>query len=196
MAYLSREERREAIIAAAIRVIIRDGFSQMTTRQVAQEADASTGIIHHHFKSTKELRNMAFARFIEQQNQQHLALIKDLTPLETLQRFFYVTFDEYETLHHILHEAWGEAQQDPILGAAYAESMKLTHGIIAAAVSAYLTQQNRPVPHNLDKTTWRVLATAVGLGDLMSQNIQLISFFDARDMLLDLLEETFHIKFT
>lgn len=43
MAYLNREQRREMILQAAMHVALNEGFSAMTVRRIATEAQTSTG---------------------------------------------------------------------------------------------------------------------------------------------------------
>ena len=43
MGYLTRDERREEILQAAMRVALAEGFSAMTVRRIASEAGVATG---------------------------------------------------------------------------------------------------------------------------------------------------------
>ena len=54
MGYLTRDERREEILQAAMRVALAEGFSAMTVRRIASEAGVATGQVHHHFTSGGE----------------------------------------------------------------------------------------------------------------------------------------------
>ncbi len=49
MAYLNRDQRREMILQAAMQVALAEGFTAMTVRRIATEAQTSTGQVHHHF---------------------------------------------------------------------------------------------------------------------------------------------------
>lgn len=51
MRYLSKDERREEILQAAMRVALTEGFAAMTVRRIATEAGVATGQVHHHFAS-------------------------------------------------------------------------------------------------------------------------------------------------
>ncbi len=64
MTYLSKDERREAILQAAMRVALNDGFTGMTVRNIAAEAKVATGQVHHHFASAGELKAQAFISLI------------------------------------------------------------------------------------------------------------------------------------
>lgn len=64
MSYLNRDERRDIILQAAMRMALAGGFSAMTVRGVASEAGVSAGQVHHHFTSVGELKAQAFIRMI------------------------------------------------------------------------------------------------------------------------------------
>ena len=66
MRYLSKDERREAILQAAMRVALAEGLAAMTVRRVAAEAEVATGQVHHHFTSGGELKSLAFVRLIRE----------------------------------------------------------------------------------------------------------------------------------
>lgn len=52
---MNREDRRAHLIKAAMVVARREGFAQVTTRAVAQEADISLGVVHYCFNDKEEL---------------------------------------------------------------------------------------------------------------------------------------------
>ena len=66
MRYLSKDERREEILQAAMRVALVEGLSAMTVRRIAAEAGVATGQVHHHFTSGGELKSLAFVRLIRE----------------------------------------------------------------------------------------------------------------------------------
>ena len=51
----SPEERREQIMAAAVKLFARQGFARTTTKEIAQEAGLSEGTIYKYFASKQEL---------------------------------------------------------------------------------------------------------------------------------------------
>ncbi len=55
MARMSAEDRREQLVAAAIRVMTRDGVARATTRSIAAEAQMPLGVFHYAFRSKQEL---------------------------------------------------------------------------------------------------------------------------------------------
>ncbi len=52
---MSAEERRDLLVAAAIRVMTRDGVARATTRAIASEAEMPLGVFHYAFHSKQEL---------------------------------------------------------------------------------------------------------------------------------------------
>jgi len=52
---MSAADRREQLVAAAIRVMTRDGVAKATTRAIAAEAGMPLGVFHYAFRSKAEL---------------------------------------------------------------------------------------------------------------------------------------------
>ena len=55
MARVSADERRQLLVEAAIRVMMRDGVARATTRSIVAEADMQLGMFHYCFRSKSEL---------------------------------------------------------------------------------------------------------------------------------------------
>lgn len=55
MARMSAGDRREQLVAAAIRVMTREGVAKATTRAIAAEAGMPLGVFHYAFQSKAEL---------------------------------------------------------------------------------------------------------------------------------------------
>ncbi|MFF0431019.1 TetR/AcrR family transcriptional regulator [Streptomyces sp. NPDC004327] len=60
----SADERREELIEAAIRVMIRDGVAKATTRAVVSEAGLPLGAFHYCFRSKEELLQSVIERIM------------------------------------------------------------------------------------------------------------------------------------
>jgi AcrR family transcriptional regulator len=52
---ISRDARRQQLIAATMRVLARKGFAQTTLSDVAAEAGVSHGLVNFHFESKEKL---------------------------------------------------------------------------------------------------------------------------------------------
>src|SRR5581483_3175615 len=59
------EERRALLLEAASAVVAVRGFDGATVRDVARQANVSTGLVHHYFDSFPDLLAEAFAKEAE-----------------------------------------------------------------------------------------------------------------------------------
>ena len=59
------EQRRQAILDAAMRIIVRDGVRAVRHRAVAAEADVPLSATTYYFKDINDLITDTFARFVE-----------------------------------------------------------------------------------------------------------------------------------
>jgi AcrR family transcriptional regulator len=65
MSRIAAKERREQLIAAAIRVMVRDGVTKTTTRAIVKEADMPLGVFHYCFNSREELLQEVITRITD-----------------------------------------------------------------------------------------------------------------------------------
>ncbi|WP_318218972.1 TetR/AcrR family transcriptional regulator [Streptomyces sp. SCL15-6] len=65
MARMAMKDRREALIAAAIRVMVRDGVTRTTTRAVVNEAGMPLGVFHYCFNAREELLQEVITRMTD-----------------------------------------------------------------------------------------------------------------------------------
>ena len=83
--HMSAGDRREALIAAAVRTIRANGMLESSTRTVAAEAGVSTGLMHHYFDSYDELMAAAFERVAAEDLQRARDLVASIdTPTHRL----------------------------------------------------------------------------------------------------------------
>lgn len=76
--HMSADERRESLIAAAVRTIRNNGMLESSTRTVAHEAGVSTGLMHHYFDSYDDLMAAAFERVAAEDLQRARDLVDSL----------------------------------------------------------------------------------------------------------------------
>jgi AcrR family transcriptional regulator len=65
MPRIAAKDRREALIAAAIRVMAREGVIKATTRAIVAEADMPLGVFHYCFNSREELLQEVITRLTD-----------------------------------------------------------------------------------------------------------------------------------
>ena len=162
MSYLNRDERREVILQAAMRVALEEGFSAMTVRRIATEAKVATGQLHHHFTSAGELKSQAFVRLIR-------------TLLDAEQVSEGATFREQ--LHAMLGsddggfepyiKLWREAQiladKDPEIKSAYLLTMRMWHEETTAIILRGQQEGEFLAEPDAADVAWRLIALVCGL---------------------------------
>ncbi|MET7489937.1 TetR family transcriptional regulator [Streptomyces sp. NPDC005538] len=65
MSRMAAKDRREELIAAALRVMVRDGVAKATTRAIVNEAKMPLGVFHYCFNSREELLQEVISRFTD-----------------------------------------------------------------------------------------------------------------------------------
>ncbi|HHG9062483.1 TPA: TetR family transcriptional regulator [Citrobacter freundii] len=171
MSYLNRDERREVILQAAMRVALEEGFSAMTVRRIATEAQVSTGQVHHHFTSAGELKSLAFVQLIR-------------TLLDAEQVSANASFRE--RLHAMLGsedggfepyiKLWREAQvladKDPEIKSAYLLTMRMWHEETAAIIDQGQKAGEFSSHPDAADVAWRLIALVCGLDGIYVLGIE------------------------
>jgi len=165
MSYLSKDERREEIMQAAMRVALSEGFTAMTVRRIATEAKVATGQVHHHFASAGELKSQAFIR-----------LIRDLLDAEVVAE----NASWREKLHAMLGSddrsfepyirLWREAQllaaRDAEIKGAYVLTMEMWHQETVAIIRTGEQQNAFRLKDTPENIAWRLIGLVCGLDGL------------------------------
>jgi len=119
MARLSRSDRRDAIVAAALAVARRKGLAATTVRDVAAEMGTSSGLVHHYFGSMDEVLASAFAQVAEADLARSVAEMTAADgPITALAAFFrtYAPTDA-DWAFQLWLDAWAEAGRRPAIQA-------------------------------------------------------------------------------
>jgi AcrR family transcriptional regulator len=109
------QDRREAIIGAALSVMLRKGIAATTVRDVAQQMGTSSGLIHHYFESMDDLLAAAFERAASQDLELTSSAMRGgRSPRERL-RIFFATYAraEQDWAFQLWLDAWAEAARRP-----------------------------------------------------------------------------------
>ena len=86
------EQRREELVAAAIRVISRDGVAKATTRRIVAEAEMPLGAFHYAFATQDELMRAVVDTVTEQERFAAQAGSWDARSLESALRSGFETY--------------------------------------------------------------------------------------------------------
>lgn len=163
MAYLNREQRREMILQAAMHVALNEGFSAMTVRRIATEAQTSTGQVHHHFASNSHLKAEAFIKLMQQLDE-----IEDqVNTVNYLQRVsILLGCENIEQIQPYLR-LWNEAEilidQDSEIKHAYNLAMQDWHRSIVRMINEGKNQDEFNFESDSQDIAWRLIAFVCGL---------------------------------
>ncbi|WP_312686415.1 TetR family transcriptional regulator [Kosakonia sp.] len=162
MAYLHRDDRREVILLAAMRVALAEGFSAMTVRRVATEAGVATGQVHHHFSSASALKAQAFIRLIDAllevevvpatapwRDQLHAMLGSDEGGLEPYVRLW--------------REALLLASKDPEIKGAYLITLEMWHDKVVELIDKGRAAGEFTRQDPAQEIAWRLIAFVCGM---------------------------------
>lgn len=117
MARLTRSERRDAIVGAALAVARRKGLATTTVRDIATEMGTSSGLVHHYFESMDDVLSEAFARAAHVDlDAVSRAVTESGSPVAALRTFFDTYMPpESDWSFQLWLDAWSEAARRPAL---------------------------------------------------------------------------------
>ncbi|ANZ87385.1 TPA: TetR family transcriptional regulator [Citrobacter freundii] len=171
MSYLNRDERREVILQAAMRVALEEGFAAMTVRRIATEAQVSTGQVHHHFTSAGELKSLAFVQLIRTLLDAEL-VSANASFRERLHAMLGSEDGGFEPYIKLWREAQVLADKDPEIKSAYLLTMRMWHEETAAIISqGQNAGEFSPGPDAAD-VAWRLIALVCGLDGIYVLGIE------------------------
>ncbi|WP_253377047.1 TetR family transcriptional regulator [unidentified bacterial endosymbiont] len=170
MRYLSKDERREAILQAAMRVALSEGLAAMTVRRIAAEAGIATGQVHHHFTSGGELKSLAFVRVIRELLDAEIPG-ENASWRERLHAMLGSDDGGFEPYIRLWREAQILASRDADIKGAYVLTMEMWHqetvGIILAGHKAgVFTLSDRA-----ENIAWRLIGLVCGLDGIYVLNM-------------------------
>src|SRR5579863_3229417 len=87
----AREEAEQAFLDAAERLLVSDGYANITTRRLAEEAGLNHGLVHYYFGSMQELLVQVLERFtdrlIKRQREMYAADVPFIEKWRSAMRF-------------------------------------------------------------------------------------------------------------
>jgi AcrR family transcriptional regulator len=119
MSRMTPDQRRDAIVAAALDVAVVKGLASTTVRDVAAAMGTSSGLIHHYFDSMDDVLAAAFERVARQDLVLSARLMGESGgPVEAMRAFFrtYTPADK-DWAFQLWLDAWAEAARRPAIQA-------------------------------------------------------------------------------
>ncbi|TFB20389.1 TetR family transcriptional regulator [Lelliottia nimipressuralis] len=170
MRYLSKDERREAILQAAMRVALAEGLAAMTVRRIAAEAGVATGQVHHHFTSGGELKSLAFVRLIRELLDADM-LGENASWRERLLAMLGSDDGGFEPYIRLWREAQILASRDPEIKAAYVLTMEMWHQETVAIIHAGAEASAFTLTDRAENIAWRLIGLVCGLDGITILNM-------------------------
>ncbi|KLW92098.1 TetR family transcriptional regulator [Enterobacter sp. BIDMC92] len=170
MRYLSKDERREAILQAAMRVALAEGLTAMTVRRIAAEVGVATGQVHHHFTSGGELKSLAFVRLIR-------ALLdadvvgENASWRERLHAMLGSDDGGFEPYIRLWREAQLLASRDADIKSAYVMTMEMWHQETVAIIRAGAEANAFTLTDRAENIAWRLIGLVCGLDGMYVLNM-------------------------
>ncbi|MGS2872993.1 TetR family transcriptional regulator [Enterobacter huaxiensis] len=170
MRYLSKDERREEILQAAMRVALAEGLAGMTVRRIAAEAGVATGQVHHHFASGGELKSLAFIRIIRELLDAEV-VGEDASWRERLHAMLGSDEGGLEPYIRLWREAQILASRDPEMKGAYVLTMEMWHQETVAIINAGHQAGVFTLNDRAENIAWRLIGLVCGLDGIYVLNM-------------------------
>jgi Bacterial regulatory proteins, tetR family. len=170
MRYLSKDERREDILQAAMRVALAEGLAAMTVRRIATEAGVATGQVHHHFASGGELKSLAFVRLIRALLDADV-LAENASWRERLHGMLGSDDGGFEPYIRLWREAQILANRDPEIKSAYILTMEMWHQETVAIIRGGAEAKEFTLTDRAENIAWRLIGLVCGLDGIYVLNM-------------------------
>ncbi|HDR2890770.1 TPA: TetR family transcriptional regulator [Enterobacter asburiae] len=170
MRYLSKDERREDILQAAMRVALAEGLAAMTVRRIATEAGVATGQVHHHFASGGELKSLAFVRLIRALLDADI-VTENASWRERLHGMLGSDDGGFEPYIRLWREAQILASRDPEIKSAYILTMEMWHQETVAIIQGGAEAKEFTLSDLTENIAWRLIGLVCGLDGIYVLNM-------------------------
>jgi AcrR family transcriptional regulator len=132
---VARAEVEEAFLDAAERLLVEVGYAGITTRRLAQEADANHGLVHYYFGSMENLLVRVLERFTERLIARQRAMYAAEIPFieKWREAMRYLDEDSASGYHKVWYELQALAWNKPELRERVAHVTEEWYAVLAEA---------------------------------------------------------------
>ncbi len=176
-ARLSADERRRAIIGAALRVFSERSYAGATTAQIAREAGISEPILYRHFGSKKELYFACLDEVWSDLRDSLLERIEELGPVEAWRELAPTTMKRLKAVvPNLWMQAITEAGSDPEIRRHVRKHMREVHDFFADVLGRLQAAGGIPADRDPNAEAWIFLGGSLlasfadRLGGLLSDD--------------------------
>ncbi|WP_443232851.1 TetR/AcrR family transcriptional regulator [Streptomyces sp. 2A115] len=151
---MAAKDRREALIGAAIRVMVRDGVTKATTRAIVNEAGMPLGVFHYCFDSREELLQQVITRITDSSSaaaRKTFAGEGDLRSritksLDVFWEGVELAPGEHQVGYELTHYALRQAGFEELARRQYARYLEVHEELLMAAATSAGIRWAAPVP--------------------------------------------------
>ncbi|MGI8626366.1 MAG: TetR/AcrR family transcriptional regulator [Geodermatophilaceae bacterium] len=164
MPRMTPAERREAIVDAALSIMVRKGMAATTVRDVAHQMGTSSGLVHHYFESMDDLLAAAFDRAAGRDlDATRAAMTQGAGPVERLSIFFatYVRAEQ-DWAFQLWLDAWAEAARRPAVRETSQRLNVAWQQLLAETIRAGV-ERGFMLCGDPEAAAWRILSLLDGL---------------------------------
>jgi len=164
MGRMNPDERRQAIVDAALAVAFRKGLAGTTVRDVAAEMNTSSGLIHHYFASMDEVLAAAFEQAAAADLAVTVAAMDSAAdPIDKLVAYLtsYTKVDQ-DWAFQIWLDAWSEASRRPAVQRASVGLNVAWQQLLVKAIESGIEQVVMTCS-DPEAAAWRILSLQDGL---------------------------------
>ena len=163
MARMPPDERRAAIVDAALAVMQRRGIAATTVRDVAAEMGTSSGLVHHYYESMDDLLAAAFERAAGDDLRATRDALTATDPVGRLRQFLasYSRGDQDATMQLWL-DAWADAVRRPALQQTSRRLNEQWQSLLADIIVAGVAERSMTCD-DPNAAGWRLLSMLDGL---------------------------------
>jgi AcrR family transcriptional regulator len=161
---MSPEQRRAAIVAAALDVAVEKGLGSTTVRDVAAAMGTSSGLIHHYFASMDDVLAAAFEEVARQDLRlSERSMAEAASPIDALRIFFrsYTPADK-DWAFQLWIDAWAEAARRPAVQATSRRLNLAWQGLLERTIRAGVADGDFRCDDPA-AAAWRILSLLDGL---------------------------------
>ena len=161
---MTPDQRRDAIVDAALAVALEKGLASTTVRDVAATMGTSSGLIHHYFASMDEVLAAAFERVASQDLAlTEAAMMAAPGPRDAIVEFLrtYTPADK-DWSFQVWLDAWAEAARRPALQATSRRLNLAWQGLLERTIVAGVRSGVFRCP-DPPGAAWRILSLLDGL---------------------------------
>ena len=145
---LARAETEEAFLDAAERLLVEVGYAGITTRRLAQEANANHGLVHYYFGSMENLLVRVLERFTERLIARQRAMYAAEGPFieKWREAMSYLEEDAASGYHKVWYELQALAWNTPELRDRVAHVTEEWNGVLTEAFEDARREHDIDIP--------------------------------------------------